>query len=344
MNAAPAKLVLTMLFALTMGCAVNEPATPFEGKGTVWPDAPNRPRIQFVTQFSNINDLNARPSLLENFLNIAVGQQNGTMVRPMAVAVSADVNSIFVADPDAKCVHRYEISRGRYSCLRLKRGPELISPVGLSVARDGTLFVSDSALRGIYQVAAGKKWLEPIELEVPIEQPTGIFWDDSAELLYVVDTKTQSVKIFDRAGRLHDEFGERGSGPGKLNFPTYLWADANGELLVTDSLNFRVQRFHADGRFIQAFGIVGDTVGDFARPKGIATDKLGHVYVVDALFHAMQIFDRDGTLLLSVGNQGQAEGEFWLPNGIYVSANNMIFVADSYNKRVQVFRYVGPET
>jgi sugar lactone lactonase YvrE len=331
-------------FVILGACAANEPSQPFVEKGRVWPEPPNPPRIQFVGEFASLRDLGIRPSFWNTLLDFGAGRNEDQMVRPMAIAANDDGSLIFVADPDARCVHRYDLARGRYSCLKGKGGEFLSSPVGLAITDDGTLYVSDSEQGRIFQMESGRNWLEPLEIQVQLKKPTGIYWDSETKLLYVVDTGHQSIRVIDGGGRLVREFSGRGSGPGRLNFPTYLWMDPKGEVLVADSLNFRVQRFDNDGMFLHAFGKIGDYAGDFARPKGIATDSFGHIYVVDALFHAIQIFDNHGELLLSLGGQGQGVGEFWLPNGIFITRTNLIFVADSYNKRVQVFRYVGPDS
>jgi DNA-binding beta-propeller fold protein YncE len=309
-----------------------------------WPDPPELKRIAFVGEFSSAGDLGIRESAWARFVSITAGGHRDAMIRPMAVAATVDGQVIFVADPDAQCVHRYDLRRGRYSCLALSRREALISPIGLAVSDDGVLYVSDSRLAHLYRASLEDKRLEPFEVSAELKQPTGVAWDSVHDLVFVTDTGSQSIKVFDTQGALVSEFGSRGPLPGEFNFPTYLWFDPADELLVTDSLNFRIQRFGDGGDFLYEFGENGDRVGNFARPKGIATDSYGHVYVVDALLNALQVFDRNGEFLIAVGRQGQGPGEFWLPNGIFISGDNTIYVADSYNKRVQVFRYVGPET
>jgi sugar lactone lactonase YvrE len=262
----------------------------------------------------------------------------------MDVVATAGGGTIYVADPDARCVHRFDVERSRYDCLRLSRDESLSSPVGLALTSAGRLYVADSLLRSIYAIDAGGKYLERIDTGDNLRQPTGLAWDEEQGVLFVTDTGTQSIKAFTPEGEFMLDFGARGAEGGQLNFPTYLSLPGNGELLVTDSLNFRIQRFSTAGEFLDAFGKNGDRVGDFARPKGVAVDAQGHIYVVDGLFHGVQIFNREGMLLLAFGEQGQGEGQFWLPNGIHVTRDNMIFVADSYNQRVQVLRYIGGET
>lgn len=329
---------------LLVGCAVGGSVAPFETQGKFWPEPPELRRIAFVGQFSTSSDLALRESVWSRLVRFTAGASSNEMVRPMAVAATDDQKVIFVADPDAHCVHRYDMNKGRYDCLTSARNLPAIYPVGLALTNNGRLFVSDSQQGMLFQAGPDDKRLEVFSVSSSLKQPTGIFWDEATQRLYVTDTGKQSVLVFDRDGELQATISGRGSDPGKFNFPTYLWVDGNNELLVADSLNFRVQRFDADGNLLHLFGKGGDQPGDFSRPKGVATDSFGHVYVVDALMHSLQIFGRQGELLLSIGGQGQDVGQFWLPNGIFITSDNTIFIADSYNKRVQVFRYVGPES
>lgn len=342
------KLLKIVAFALlplllVAACAAGPVMDPFTAEGRVWPDPPETRRIAFVGEFSSASDLGIRESAWNRFISFTAGARSDAMVRPMAVATTADGKVIFVADPDARCVHRYDLHRGRYSCLVISRKEALISPVGLAVTDDGHLFVSDSRLGRLYRASIEGRWLEHFDVSPALKQPTGITWDSSSKLLFVTDTGAQSIKAYDTNGVLVREFGGRGDQPGQVNFPTYLWFDPQRELLVTDSLNFRVQRFDGNGEFRNVFGQHGDLAGNLARPKGVATDRFGHIYVVDALFHSLQVFSRQGDFLLSIGERGQEPGQFWLPNGVFISTDDTIYVADSYNKRVQVFRYVGPE-
>lgn len=337
-------LCLLALPGLMYACATTPGQPPFSTEGRVWPDPPDAPRIVFVQSFTEPEDLGIRPGFWGRMVSVVAGSRNEAMVRPMDVVATPGGAMIYVADPDARCVHRFDLERSRYDCLQLSRDESLGSPVGLALTPAGRLYVADSLLGGIYAIDDGDKYLERVDTGDNLQQPTGVAWDEGRGILFVTDTGTQSVKAFTPEGEFVLDFGERGTEAGQVNFPTYLSLPGDGELLVTDSLNFRIQRFSTDGEFLHAFGKNGDRVGDFARPKGVAVDALGHIYVVDALFHGVQIFDRQGTLLLAFGEQGQGEGQFWLPNGIHVTRDNMIFVADSYNRRVQVLRYTGAGT
>jgi len=337
-------LIVTVLSLSIGACATVDDVEPFTVSGGVWPAAPEEARIQFVGQFSDPLDLGITPTFWERILSFGAGSEDNRMVRPMSVAVTTDGLIIFVADPDARCVHRYDLKKKQYDCLNSAGKDDDISPIGLTLIDDNWLVVTDSQTGRLYKAGLGDKELEEFYVSQALDQPTGIYWHSATERLFVTDTGRQTILEFDRAGSLKRRIGDRGTEPGRFNFPTYIWVDGQSRLLVTDSLNFRLQRFDDNGRFVHTFGENGDRPGDFSRPKGVAADQFGHIYSIDALMHSMQIFNRDGDLLLVVGGQGQKEGEFWLPNGIFITADNTIFVADSYNRRVQVFRYVGPES
>ena len=338
------RLVVVCLSAFVAGgCAPNTVANRFAVEGRVWPESPDVPRIVYMGEFASASDLSISQSIWETLVSFTVGAKDSAMVRPMDVATTADAEIIFVADPDAGCVHRYDIDASRYRCLAPGPGERRASPVGVTVTEDGSLFASDPQQGQIWQAGSRDKKLEPFLVSEALDQPTGVYWNDDTQLLFVTDTGRQSVLVFDRQGNLKKSIGVRGSLPGQFNYPTYLWVDSNNELIVADSLNFRIQRFDSDANFLYEFGKNGNRPGDFSRPKGVAMDSFGHIYVVDALMHLIQVFSQAGELLISVGEQGQAGGEFWLPNGIFITKDNTIFVADSYNKRIQIFRYVGSE-
>lgn len=326
------------------GCSpVGVPKTDLaDTQPIVWPEAPEPPRIRFVRSLTRPEDLGIRKGVLQRLADLVFGASEVKLVRPMGVVAVGQV--LFVADPGAQAVHRFDPNDGRHDLIRAADGSALPSPIGLAADAGGTVYVTDSARRSVFAIAPGTKTATVVALQAKLAQPTGIALDAASGRLFVVDTSAHQVKIFARDGRLLATFGRRGAGDGEFNYPTLLWRSAQGRLYVTDSLNFRVQIFDDDGKYLGKFGRPGDGTGDLARHKGVATDSYGHVYVVDSLLPALQVFKDDGQLLLSIGGMGRAPGEFWLPAGIFIGDENLIYVADSYNRRVQIFRYIGGPT
>ncbi len=333
------------LALLTLGaCTTPPPVEPVpEAASTlVWPSPPAEPRVVFVRSISRPRDLAFTKGFLTRVFEFVFGETEEKIVRPMAVL---DVDQVlYVGDPGAKGVHRFDRRAGRYTLLRGEAGAPLPSPVGLALGDNGVVYVTDSALGAVFLIKPGAEFALRMPLTEALKQPTGIAFDAAARRLYVVDTAAHCIKVFSTEGAYLSTIGQRGAAEGEFNYPTLLWRSDSGRLLVTDSLNFRTQIFDAQGKFIHQFGRMGDGGGDAPRQKGVATDRYGHVYLVDSLLHAVQIFDDAGQFLLSIGGLGQANGEFWLPTGIFIGRDDMIYVADTYNQRVQVFRYVGGPT
>jgi sugar lactone lactonase YvrE len=306
----------------------------------VWPAAPEAARIRFVRSFACAEDLGIRKGFLARLKDFIFGEADSHVVRPMAVV--ADGEFVYVADPGARGVHRFDVAGGDYALIGGPDDTPLPSPVGLARGADGEIYVTDSMLAQVFVIRPGQQRAQPLQLGAVLVQPTGIAYDAAVRRLYVTDTGAHRIEAFDRSGAHVAQIGARGSGDGEFNFPTYLWLGSHGRLYVTDSLNYRVEVFDANGRFMSKLGRQGGGTGEAARPKGVATDREGHIYLVDALFHAVQVFDEAGRLLLPIGQIGQERGEFWLPTGIFIDPDtDLIYVADSYNRRVQVLRYVG---
>lgn len=340
--AAALRLLLALCVVGAVGACAVAVVKPEDQAPLVWPDEIDAPpRIAFVKAFSRPDEFGIAKGFFQRIADVIFGASEARLIRPMAVLAVKGV--VYVADPGARGVHRFDPVAERYDLIAGQGGAGLPSPVGLAHGNEGEVYVTDSELAQVLVIRPGAKTAVPLALP-QMGQPTGIAFDPAASRLIVVDTAAHRVNVFNRDGTLHSSFGRRGTGDGEFNYPTLLWRDAQGRLYVTDSLNFRIQAFDAQGQFTNKFGQLGDGAGDNLRQKGVATDSYGHVYIVDALFNALQIFDQSGRLLLAVGTLGSDRGEFWLPAGIFIGDDDLIYIADSYNQRVQILRYIGGPT
>lgn len=331
-----------LLFVLgLLGACAPLPLKPEEQAPLVWPELPDQPRIAYVRQFSKPMDFGIGKGFFQRLGELFLGGVDARLMRPMTVLVAKDV--VYVADPGASGVHRFDQGAGKHELIGGVDGQALPSPVALALGAAGEVYVTDSDSAQVLVIRPGTSVAAPLALPAMM-QPTGIAFDKSNGNLFVVDTGAHRVNAFKPDGTLAFSFGGRGDGAGAFNYPTLIWMDREGRLYVTDSLNFRIQMFDRHGNYVSGFGQVGDGLGDNIRPKSVATDSHGHIYVVDALHNALQIFDVSGRYLLSLGSVGTDRGEFWLPAGIFIDENDMIYIADSYNQRVQVFRYIGGPT
>lgn len=311
--------------------------------GLVWPAKPDTARIAYVASFYHPDHFGIKKGFFSWLGDLFTGEEERRMIRPMAITETSD-NVLFVADPGAKGIHRFDLKNKHYSLIRQVDEKILPSPVGLSVDKQDNVYVVDSELAQLFKIEKNKKYAIAVSLQQSLTQPTSVAVDSDSGSLYITDTAEHQIKHYSFDGKLKSIIGKRGTAEGEFNYPTMIWRNKSGQLYVTDSLNFRVQVFNRNGKFIRYFGKQGGGSGHLSRPKGVATDRNGHVYVVDGLFHVFQLFNEKGNFLLHVGGQGQGEGEFWLPSGIFINDNDIIYVADSHNRRVQVFRYLGDQS
>jgi sugar lactone lactonase YvrE len=334
--------VAAMAMLLVLSSCAPMSSKPKDVAPLTWPEAIDVPaRIAFVDAFSRPEEFGIEKGFFQRLGEFLFGASEARTVRPMAVVAVKGV--VFVADPGAKGVHRFDPIGKRYDLITAGEDAPLPSPVGLAAGNDGEIYVTDSVLASVLVIRPGAKTAVPLPLP-KMGQPTGIAFDSETSRLYVVDTTSHRVNVYNRDGTLDSSFGQRGADDGEFNYPTQLWRDARGRFFVTDSLNFRIQVVDKQGRYLKKFGQVGDSAGDFMRQKGVATDSYGHIYIVDAVKGALQIFDEAGRLLLVIGGLGNERGEFWLPAGIFIDDKDQIYVADSYNGRIQIFRYIGGPT
>ena len=333
---------LSVLFALLMiyGCAQN----PLNEKQQiqqkiVWPAFPAQAKIEYKGSFSKPADLGINRGVWTKLVDFFTGSPGIYLVRPMAV-VRDQHGVIYVADPGAKGVHRFDQGNNSYHLIQQKNNRPLLSPVALLLDGESSLIISDSALGSLFVVKSGEFIAHRLDTEIALKQPTGLALGALDNDFYVVDTVAHKVIHFDRNGRVIHQFGSRGHADGEFNYPTMINYN-NNQLLITDSLNFRIQIFDASGEYVSKFGKLGDATGYHSRPKGVAIDRDENIYVVDGLFHSVQLFAKTGDFLMRFGEQGQAAGQFWLPTGIFIDQQQIIYVADSHNRRVQMFSYLG---
>ena len=139
-----------------------------------------------------------------------------------------------------------------------------------------------------------------------------------------------------------DEFGGKGTGPGRFRDPAGIAIDPLGHLYVADRGNDRVQKFGPDGEYASEVGSFGWETGQFNQPTGVAVGKGGlEVYVADCRNNRVQIFSPHFQLLATVGGR-DARGpvELGALGGVAVSAEGEIYVSDlDMDQVVQISTY-----
>lgn len=155
--------------------------------------------------------------------------------------------------------------------------------------------------------------------------------------IYVTDTVTRSVAVFDVARRKFFHLGLRS--PGTLLKPVGIALDGKMRVYVADVSARKVSVYDSLGLFLREIG----NAADLEHPTGVAVENSGErVYVVDrgsneSLNHRVVVYDGTGRKLFVIGTRGSAEGQFNVPVQAAVAPDGTLYVLDSGNFRVQAF-------
>ncbi len=190
------------------------------------------------------------------------------------------------------------------------------SPLGLAVATNGTVFVSDCGNHLIRAISPGGT-------VTTLAGKPGVWGSDD------------------------------GLGPAaRFNGPVGLALDDQGNLFVSDSNNHTVRKVTPDGDVSTWAGIAGvdgcrngdARTATFCNPAELAIDRKNNLFVTDSFNHVIRMISRDrkvSTVSGVVGSSGTADGvngqaRFFNPYGIGINPDGSLIVADAYNQLIRV--------
>jgi len=345
-------IVVVAAVACTGGCSTS---APLDAGYVMYPAPPQRPRVQFLTQFAEARDIESESQLMKFLVGDVASARK--LRKPTGIAAYGDV--IYVADPGWDTVVVIDLENKRFDTLRDHEEGKLSVPVAIAIDADGQKFVADTGRMQVVEFDADSEFVwaygNPSEII-----PTGVAVGD--RYLYVSDRRGNRVLVYDRRSKkVTREIGAAGKKDGQFNSPTSLSINGDHHLFVTDMANFRVQEFDAKGEHVKSYGFLGDGPGTFARPKGTSPDRSGHLYTVDAAFENVQIWDTSNAqALLAFGGSGVGPGQMYLPGAVFVSYDlndyfnefvdpdfsleYVILVANNYGpNKVAVYGFVNPK-
>ena len=347
--------VAALLLAAVAGTmlAAEKPKAPANKTPvrTVWPPAPDEPRVRYLSVISGAEDVGAarkaKTASLKEVLLGKAGAADATrnpnsFVKPFGVAVDG-FGRVIVSDTALAAVFVMDAERHTFTAIgeHTKQAPFRV-PVGLAVDAANNIYVGDSGLARVLVFGPDLAMVRTIGREKELLAPSGLAIDDTRGRLYVVDARRHVLLVYElETGRLLRTVGRRGAGPGEFNFPTAVAVGPDGRVYVSDTMNYRVQVLNANLDVVSSFGSLGVRPGQFRRPKGIAVDADNVVYVVDSDFNNFQMFTAEGETLMWVGELGERPGQMQLPAGIAVDRlRRRIVVTEQVNKRVQQFERI----
>jgi len=155
--------------------------------------------------------------------------------------------------------------------------------------------------------------------------------------IYVIDTGTNSIIVFDVPRRKLYRFGQRQ--PGALVKPAGLALDKEMNVYVADTKQRRVLVYDSLGLFLRTLG----SPDDLERPTGVAVSRDGErIYVIDRSdnesdHHQVVVYGKNGDKIKVIGSRGIGDGQFNVPLQGTVAPDGTLYVLDSGNFRVQAF-------
>jgi len=221
------------------------------------------------------------------------------MDQPLAIAT--DGSRLFVADSLAGEVLVLDSAGRLEKTVRLPAavGAEKpVRPIGVAVAADGRILVSDAANHRVLfldaegtllkAVGAGMRAAGSEGFNVP-----GALTTDAQGNVYVVDTLNGRVVKLSAEGAFIRDFGRLGGTAGTLSRPKGVAVDGSGRVFVSDGLQAAVEVFAADGTYL---GLIGrrdpqdaSSESVFQAPGGLALAE-GRLVVADR-FAGLLAFD-----------------------------------------------------
>lgn len=161
-----------------------------------------------------------------------------------------------------------------------------LRPIGIAVARNGHIFLSDPDNHRILHLDEEGALVSSLGSgardsgEYGLNTPGGLSLDARGNL-YVVDMLNYAMKKYSPSGKFLLQVGEAGDTEGTFSRPKAVAVDTDGRIFVSDTLQVAVEVFASDGRYA---GFIGRHNPEDRRSDSIFQAPHGLKIVGDTLY------------------------------------------------------------
>ncbi|MFC1921872.1 flippase activity-associated protein Agl23 [Chloroflexota bacterium] len=282
-----------------------------------------------------------------------LGAEPGQFQRPRGIAVAPD-GSLYIADTENHRIQHLDRDGtslqtwGSFADLTQGDAPggTFFEPWGISIAPDGSVYVTDTWNHRIQKFSPEGEFLTMWGYFGQAERPDA-FWGprdvvvDPDGRVIVSDTGNKRIVVFGPDGDFIAEFGEEGYAQGQFYEPVGLAVDDEGHLYVADTWNQRIQSFIPDdtGSFepLNSWDIFGWYDQSLDNKPFLDVDDQMNVFATDPEGVRVLQFTSEGEIIRYWGDYSVGSDGFSLVGSVAVDPLGGVWVSDTGNNRIMHF-------
>jgi DNA-binding beta-propeller fold protein YncE len=273
----------------------------------------------------------------------AATAHSGPLAQPFGVA-AAPSGDIYVTDARQRVVRLDHVGSvvGEFQ-------HDFSDPVGIAVAADRTVYVSDYDLDRVEAFTPDGRFLRAFGTSGAgagqLNAPAGVAVDRHG-FIYVADFYNHRVQKFRPDGSFQSTIGHAGRvGAGALHYPTGVSVMPNDDILVADAYNYQLQWFDPSGKPLRRAGHhalwLWPRPAASSRGFNVPTDAVsshGVIHVADSANHRVVMLSAAGQYI-SDWRIPDANPNVYSPEHIAVSPDgSTVYASDLAANRVIVLR------
>jgi DNA-binding beta-propeller fold protein YncE len=216
----------------------------------------------------------------------------------------------------------------------------LVRPYSVVEDSRGRIIVTDPGARGVHifdPVQQKYKFIERREKGKDAMLAPQCLAVDDKDNIYVSDSESGKVFIFNAEGKYQRALGSLKGGEGFFKRPTGVAVDSQEQrIYITDTLRNQIFVLDMNGEVVKTIGKNGNAPGEFNYPTELRLDGKD-LLVVDAMNFRVQAVDRSGQFLFGIGAIGDGTGAMFRPKGTGIDSEGHVYVVEAAHDLVQVF-------